>query len=244
LTITERLHFLHRAWRYRLRSEPQGIRVLLGGDLTDKTAVDIGAHRGVYSYWMHRAVGRHGQVLAFEPQPELAAYLEDAKQAFRLDRMVIVNAGLSNQSGQRELVRPRHHWGAASLCGSSTEATDMLPVQVTTLDEYISAHPAPPIKFIKCDVERHEFEVFQGAQQVLRRDRPVLVFECHDPQDGRCATFNFLAGLDYDGFCFVRRGVAPVAQYPALRAKLPRSALLNFLFVPREGTPGVRFDRR
>ena len=66
-----RLHFLHRAWRYRLRSEKFGVSFLLSRDLTGKTAVDIGANWGIYSYWMHGLVGAEGHVIAFEPQPEL-----------------------------------------------------------------------------------------------------------------------------------------------------------------------------
>ena len=38
-------------------------------------AVDVGANKGSYTFWMRRAVGAGGRVHAFEPQPELAAYL-------------------------------------------------------------------------------------------------------------------------------------------------------------------------
>ena len=44
--------------------------VLRHGDV----AVDVGAYKGGYTYWMREAVGDAGTVFAFEPQPELAYY--------------------------------------------------------------------------------------------------------------------------------------------------------------------------
>ena len=43
--------------------------------------LDVGAHRGVYSFWMHRRF-RDLPVVAFEPQPELVEFLADLKQTF------------------------------------------------------------------------------------------------------------------------------------------------------------------
>ena len=34
-------------------------------------AVDIGAHKGAYTYWMSKYVGEKGKVFSFEPQPQL-----------------------------------------------------------------------------------------------------------------------------------------------------------------------------
>ena len=71
MRLFDRLHFLHRAWRYRLRAERDELAFVLSRDLRGATVLDIGANRGIYSYWMHRVVGATGQVIAFEPQPEL-----------------------------------------------------------------------------------------------------------------------------------------------------------------------------
>ena len=90
MRLFERLHMLHRAWRYRLRSERNEIAFLLSQDLRGATVLDIGAHRGSYTYWMHRKVGPQGSVIAFEPQPELVEFLSDLKSSFRMDRLTIV----------------------------------------------------------------------------------------------------------------------------------------------------------
>lgn len=234
MNMLERMHFVHRAWRYRLRGEKFGVSFLLDRDLEGKTAVDIGAHRGIYSYWMHKKVGTQGAVIAFEPQPELASYLTQAKTAFHLQQLEIAKLGLSSAQGNQELVRPKDHWGGASVEITPRDDTEQLKIEMTTLDSYLADHSARPVKFIKCDVEGHEYDVFKGGQQVLREDRPDLLFECFDVEDPDCKVFQLLDELGYDGFCFHNGGLAPLSEYMSLRSSIHKKALLNFVFKPRE----------
>jgi FkbM family methyltransferase len=234
----ERLHFLHRAWRYRLRAEKFGVAFLLSRDLAGKTAVDIGAHWGVYSYWMHRLVGAQGHVIAFEPQPELAAHLRDLRDCFRLRRLEIAEMGVSSEIGERTLRRPKTHWGGAGFEGKGEDGRDLdlIRTRVTTLDDYFENHPACPIRFIKCDVEGHEHPVFRGSRRVLTEDRPDLLFECLDGGNPRCEVFSYLTSLEYAGYCFFDGGLAPVADYASLLPGMHRRARVDFVFLPRERT--------
>ena len=231
MTLFERLHMLHRAWRYRLRSEKEEISFLLSRGLCGATVIDIGANRGVYSYWMHKKVGPRGRVFAFEPQPELNKHLNDLKSTFRLDRLTIVEAGLSSSSGERRLIRPRQHWGGASLDLEPNPDADCLRIATTTLDEYFSDSPARPLRFIKCDVEGHEYDVFLGGRRVLREDHPELLFECHDGEARNGELFSYLNDLGYDGFFFVHNKLTPISQYNRLRKGIPKP-YLNYVFLP------------
>lgn len=229
----ERWHFLHRAWRYRLRSEKAAVQFLMSRELSGKTMVDIGANIGIYCYWMHKKVGRDGAVIAFEPQAVLSTQLLALRRHFKLQRLEIVNLGLSSASGIRELRRPRAHWGGASLEPLNGD-TDILQVRVTTLDEYLDRHPARPVSFIKCDVEGHEHHVFQGAKSVLTEDRPDLLFECFDVGSRDCKVLSLLNSLDYAGFCFYRGGLAPISEYRSIRHLMHKRARVDFAFVPLE----------
>lgn len=233
MNLWERLHFLHRAWKYRLRAERDEIGHLLSRDLRGKHVVDIGANRGVYSYWMHRQVGPSGTVVAFEPQPELADYLEQLRRAFRLRRLQIVSSGLSAEPGLRTLVRPRQNWGGASLELVPGDNTDDFQVELTTLDAFFRGHRSRPVRMIKCDVEGHELEVFRGGTKLLAEDRPELLFECHDWHVERGEIMRLLASLDYDGFFFYRRKLVSFDEYPTLRPTIDKP-YLNFVFMPRE----------
>ena len=64
----DRLKWTYRAWRYRQRLERQEIRLLLRHLAAGDVAVDVGAHKGAYTYWMRRAVGASGKVYAFNAQ--------------------------------------------------------------------------------------------------------------------------------------------------------------------------------
>ena len=241
MNYVARLHFLHRAWRYRLRSEKFGVAFVLNRDLAGKTAVDIGANRGIYSYWLHRQVGPEGRVIAFEPQPELVSDLLDLRDSFHLHRLEVVEMGLSSESGERILRRPRTHWGGASFEGQGEERADLelITTKVTTLDRFFENHAARPISFIKCDVEGHEYHVFHGGQRLLQEDRPDLLFECHDAAQPQCRVFSYLTTLDYEGYCFFRGGLAPVSDYGSLRPRMHKKALVDFVFVPKERLPSA-----
>ena len=232
MRLSTRLHMLHRVWRYRLRSERNELAFVLGRDLDCATVLDVGANWGIYAYWLHKKVGPRGTVVAFEPQLELGRHLHDFKAAFGLKNLIIANVGLSSRNGSATLVRARGHWGGASLELPPREDTDCLTVELTTLDAYFAQRPElRPIRLIKCDVEGHEFDVFRGGEQVLRQDRPELLFECADRVVREGKLFGFLESLGYQGFYFFRRRLTPVTTYAALRHAIDRP-YLNYVFVP------------
>lgn len=237
MNLLRRVRFLHSAWRYRLRTERFPLSYLLSQDLEGTTAIDIGANRGIYSYWLHRRVGATGRVIAFEPQPELQTHLAKLRESFGLARLEIAGMGLSSESGSMTLRRRRSHWGGASFDLHQEDRDDLesFSVQVTTLDDYLASRkPDSPVRFIKCDIEGHELPALRGSVRTLTDDRPDVLFECHDAANPACAVFSFLRSLDYEGFCFVEEGLAPVSEYAALRDRIHPKALADFVFLPRE----------
>ena len=67
--------------------------------------MDIGANRGIYTYWMSKKVGDRGRVISFEPQPELGDFLQDLKKSFKLNNVEIQNKGLSDEEGKFDIFR-------------------------------------------------------------------------------------------------------------------------------------------
>ena len=51
------LRWIFRAWRYRLVVEKHEIKFMLDYLAPGNIAVDIGAHKGAYTYWMSKYVG-------------------------------------------------------------------------------------------------------------------------------------------------------------------------------------------
>ena len=174
----ETIRMAYRAWRYRVLIDPHEIRFVLRHLSPGDTAVDIGAHKGAYAYWMHKAVAPHGRVVCFEPQKPMVGYLNRMKEAVPLARLEVVNLALSSRRGEMTLAVPQTGGSqGATLESGLLKGPHMLYlVGVTTLDEFFGADT--PVKLIKCDVEGHEFEVFKGGERLLRKYRPVVLFEC------------------------------------------------------------------
>jgi len=226
----EKLHAFHRFWRYRLRSERDEILHLLSLDLAGSTIIDAGAHRGAYTYWMSRKAGSQGRVIAFEPQPELFAYLEEVAEAFHWRNVCLEALALSSCEGTALLSRPRH-WGAASLEALVDNGpVEHFEVALATLDGYLSKRPElPPVGYIKIDVQDHELSVLQGATQTLKTSSPVILFECMDHLFRQGQIHSLLDSLGYSGFFFYERRLVPVDRFEELRIKIP-APYLNYVY--------------
>ncbi len=211
--------FLYRALKARYRDQGAEIRALLAGLAPGDVAVDVGANKGAYLYWMRRAVGPAGRVFAFEPQPGLARYLETVRTRMGWENVVVRECALSDAAGVRILHVPgwENSPGAsleeAAAAGPGTRDRE---VAADTLDHQLEG--AGRVALIKVDVEGHELAVFRGAARTLAESRPLLLFECearhltgHVPRD----VFAHLERLGYRGQVFSPEGLRPVAEFDA-----------------------------
>jgi len=235
MSLWEKARVVHRAWRYRLRTEPGCVRFLLGRLKPGQTALDIGSHKGVFAYWMRQRVGPSGRVIAFEPQPELASYVNRMKAAFRLHNLTVVRAALSSTEGTRQLLIPPQR-GCATLEASREEGV-RISVEVQCLDACLGRLSARPVLFLKCDVEGHELDVFRGGERMLREDRPLLLFECQDyrhPEGQTRRVFRYLQELGYEGYFFAGFRMGPLSEF-RLAGHQPAGGpyLADFAMLPR-----------
>lgn len=239
MNLWQRLKVVHRAWRYRTRTEPQEIAFVRQQLRRGKIAIDIGAHQGAFTYWMQKAVGKTGRVLAFEPQPELADFLEQTKIAFRWQNVMVVNAGLSSSADTLQMFRPSDSPSAlASLEHKYGANPNAFTIDVETLDNACTKRGLRPVSFVKCDVEGHEWDVFRGAEKVLREDQPAMLFECEERMQTKHTIheiFAYLEDLGYRG-SFFRQGRAwPLDAYrPEFQQNTSSRTEYanNFVFLP------------
>jgi FkbM family methyltransferase len=139
--------------------------------------IDVGAHKGVYTYQLARLVGAEGTVIAYEPQPEMLEYLRAASRLGVMKRVELRPRALSDVEGEAQLSIPIDDGvtieGEATLrqvAGASTAHT----VQVTMLDK----EPLPGVvTFVKIDVEGHELALLRGGRTLLAAQRPTLLVE-------------------------------------------------------------------
>jgi FkbM family methyltransferase len=210
--------FCYRALRARWRDQRAEIAALAGAIRAGDAAVDVGANKGSYLPWLSRAAGS-GRVVAFEPQPVLAAYLARACRAAGLTNVTVEAAGVSERAGNLELHVPGERGpspGASfETAVAALSAGRDVTVPVVALDEYFLEEPRR-IAAIKVDVEGHELAVLRGARKLVEKHGPLVVFECearHVGEEGLRAALAFFAERGYQG-SFVHRGrLLPVGQF-------------------------------
>jgi len=213
------LRFWHRALKARWRDQRAEIRALVDAIGRGDAAVDVGANKGSFLPWLSRSVGSDGRVFAFEPQPDLAAYLERVCRAAGLTNVEVEAAGVSDRAGTRVLRIP----GAAGPSpGATLEAAVAarspgrdVAVLVVALDERLRDERRR-IAAIKIDVEGHELSALRGAVGILDRQAPLVVVEAEERHAGAgnlAAVLAFLTERGYEGG-FVHRGrLEPLAAF-------------------------------
>jgi FkbM family methyltransferase len=236
-----------RALKMRLRHDPVGrlVRQMIQpGDVS----VDVGANRGMYTHMMSVRVGRSGRVHAVEPFPGNSHRLQTL--ARRQGNIVVHAVAVSDHSGRAFLqvpVHDGHHIDAlATLEQNRPWKGDSCEVSVRTLDELLEGERR--VSLLKCDVEGHEQQVFQGAKGILDRDRPIVLTELEQRhrEEPVERTFSFFADAGYDGWFITVGGLHPLDEFDVARYQLslldgefipyavPTGYVNDFLFCPRE----------
>lgn len=136
--------------------------------------VDIGAHKGEFlSYFIKQSP--KGQHLAFEPIPHHYSALKNKWS----DIAQIYPFALSNKMGQSEFqwVKNAEAYSGLKRRKYAVSNPDIETIEIETrkLDEFIVENR--PIHFIKIDVEGAEFLVLQGAKEILKTQKPFVLFE-------------------------------------------------------------------
>lgn len=202
--------------------------------------VEVGANTGYYTRLFAQLVGARGCVHAFEPIPPTFAGLQASLRGAPAGRVVLNNCALAEEEGTAPLYLPGADHGQAALARhsfGSWAATDV-PVQTyscrtATLDAYVAAAGLAALNFVKCDVEGAELLVLRGAQETIRRFKPLLFLEVsrhwtegfgYAPAD----LARFLEVLGYSRFFLVEDEIRPVTDLPRELAdgRLPDSVNL------------------
>ncbi|HMX16297.1 MAG TPA: FkbM family methyltransferase [Rhodocyclaceae bacterium] len=140
------------------------------------TAVDVGCNVGTVSLALAARVGASGRVLAFDPQRLVFQAFCASLALNGLAQVRAWHAAVGAREGtvRMPLPDPRRpcNFGAARVAGEG-EAGPAEVVPVLTLDGL----GLDACHLIKIDVEGMDFEVLQGAADLVRRCRPSIYME-------------------------------------------------------------------
>jgi FkbM family methyltransferase len=156
----------------------------------DAVMLDIGANHGRYTVAMGKM--RNRKVYAFEPGPENLVKLREAiakSECKDYDNIEVHGIALSNEIGVVKLMinpsNPGGHSIAPQLDGQKWKhkLSNSVDVAAITLDQWIEDNNITRLDGIKIDVEAHEAEVLEGAQETLKRFHPTIALETHQTVD-------------------------------------------------------------
>jgi FkbM family methyltransferase len=167
--------------RFRFTAMPESeamndLYVEVGRLKAGDVAIDGGAYCGGSTVAMSQAVGPLGKVVAFEPDPENFAALEQNVARHGLPNVVSYQEGLWSSTGELEF-----------MAGGGMLSTLVLPgikphmptakVRVRSLEQVINDERLQKLQFVKLDIEGAEPEVLESSRAVLREFRPRVVVE-------------------------------------------------------------------
>ena len=213
-----------------------------------RTVVDIGAHRGVYTWLMSRLVGSGGHVHAFEPYPANVQRLNAL--ASSRPNIVVHPCALSDSAGEATLRVPRYHNleldALSTLRSTVSFDPECISVPMHTLDEVAASQIYDEVDLIKCDVEGHEDEVINGAWATITQNMPVLLIEIEQRhrREPVSTLVNRLLDIGYDGFFVGNSGLRAIDEFDIEHHQLsfltpefvpysmPAGYISDFMFVP------------
>ena len=138
---------------------------------------DVGANIGHYTRILRDLVGAQGSLYAFEPNPINRKKLF---ANFASKNVHLFEYALSNKEGEVDFhidCRPGMDGLASSLVRlDNFPDIQTIKVKTTTIDTLCQKLNLTPA-LLKIDVEGHEHEVIQGAEQLIKTSRPFIVFE-------------------------------------------------------------------
>ncbi len=146
--------------------------------------LDVGTYVGDYAQYYGKLVGGSGKVIAYEANPYVFPYTTKRLLSLGATNITLKQKAVSSTTGQKLWMRVYPNDLGPQSCTVEPDLmyeermpaarTALVEVETEQLDDILSAEP---VRFIKIDVEGHEHAVLEGVQQLLHKDRPVVIFE-------------------------------------------------------------------
>jgi len=144
-------------------------------DVAGGLVVDVGANSGTTVFKFSKDARK---VFAIEPHPDNYAALVEQVKIRRLQNVDTHQVALSDKRGTADFHERESH-GIHSLGKHNKgKIVKTFSVHTTTLDAYWLEHINEPVSVLKVDVEGFEYDVFKGAEALLRAGTiNAIIFE-------------------------------------------------------------------
>lgn len=167
--------------------------------------LDIGANIGTTTLpiaLLHPSIEVH----SFEPNPRINKKLRRNIKMNAATNIRVFDYGVSNKASQAELFFTKsekgNHGTSALRQNSDIVFPDKIDIQLHSVDEH-SVECNLPVSLIKIDVQGFELEVLLGAQNTIKKYKPIIIFEHEDryhtdPEETKTKLADLFDSLEYE----------------------------------------------
>jgi FkbM family methyltransferase len=143
---------------------------------SDPIIYDVGANYGFLSMvWGRAFEKRKGKVFSFEPSPNVLNITQKSISFNKLDNVKLFQKAVGDISGHITI-----HEGKASSNVKKLRDTKQIKVEMTSLDDFTKNQKIESIDLIKIDVDGFEYEVLQGAKDIMKKHKPIFIVETNN----------------------------------------------------------------
>ncbi len=143
------------------------------------TFIDIGANHGSFSVIAGNLVGKDGLVVAVEAQERMIYALEKSLGLNAASPYKIFHTAVGNRDGETEFYIPEDTSGSAGVfrAHSARFRHRSVKVGMARFDNLVDWKAFKGKVVIKLDIEGSEFDFLEGARQMIRSLKPVIIME-------------------------------------------------------------------
>lgn len=173
-----------------------------------KNVMDVGAGFGYYTMFLSKFVGIHGNVFAFEPQPQNYKLLLRNIHENNLVNVIPYQQACSDSQSFVFIptIKLENHnsvdMGNIQVNKEIPNAQVYRNVECITLDSV----PFPSLDFIMIDVQGWEEKVLKGASSIILKDHPMLMIDFQESISSSSSLGKYLVNIGYDIFTLSHPG--------------------------------------
>lgn len=181
------------------------VQWLYTNNLIRDSAVDVGANIGNHTVFFSKY---YEKIFSFEPHPLIFKIL-CLNAEINSSKIHCFNVGVSSENRQARFHTPHktHVSSSKILKESSVHNDDFLTIDLVSLDT-VNELNKEKIGLLKIDVEGHELEVLNGAEKLITKNYPVILFE-QKRKDFKLGSSDCINLLKNHGYSFFRLIYSP-----------------------------------
>jgi FkbM family methyltransferase len=161
---------------------------------SNNTFIDVGGHIGTQSIPYSRLFKT---VVAFEPNIESYNYFIENIRLNNINNITVHNKGVYNKHTHCKIVQCSSA-NSGCICIKECMNTDPSAIECIKLDDLHLSH----VDFLKIDTEGCEFQVLEGATELIQKYKPLIQVETNDSSQSNFGyskdkIYEFLKQNDY-----------------------------------------------